>query len=607
MRGVLILPVLACWLLAGPANAPAADPQPYIVTLQPTGIKAVDQVLRDSSTLISLKDKVPVGGFALVQRARQDADRFQTVLHSYGYYKSGVDITIAGHPLSDPALPDLITGLAAQPPVSVTAKFTFGPQFHLGRVSIDGSVPADAAAKLGLNPGAPAIAADVLAAQERLLGAIRDDGHPLAQVELEPATLHLSDNLVDVVFKAETGPVANFGPIQITGLQNMHEDFVRQRLLIHQGEKFSPAALDDARQDLMSLGVFGVVRMEPADHLDAEGNLPITVQVTERKLHAVNFGAGYSTDLGLNFTAGWQDRNLFGNAEQLNLTASTNFGGTAVTKPGYNFGAQFIKPDFPSRNEQIEIDLNAIKQSLQAYDQTATTQQILLSRRFPPHWNASIGLSGEQEQITQEGVSTHYNLVGVPVTVRYDSTNSLLDPTSGLRVSLNLTPTEAFSGQDHTFFIMQLSGSTYLNLSGDGRSVLAMRGVVGKIASAGVFSVPPDQRFYAGGSATVRGYRFQSVGPKFPDGTPLGGTEITAGSIEFRQRILGNYGMAAFVDAGQVSAADSPLSDRLRVGAGVGFRYYTSIGPIRLDVAVPLTKESGGDSFELYIGLGQAF
>jgi len=159
--------------------------------------------------------------------------------------------------------------------------------------------------------------------------------------------------------------------------------------------------------------------------------------------------------------------------------------------------------------------------------------------------------------------------------------------------------------------LMQLSGSTYLNMSSlwnnPGRSVIALRGLIGTAAGATQFELPPDQRFYAGGSATVRGYKYQSIGPQFPDGNPEGGTSIVAGTVELRQRILSDYGFAAFVDGGQVSASSSPFVGDLKFGAGIGARYYTSFGPIRLDVAVPLTKIRNGGSFEIYLGIGQAF
>ena len=164
-----------------------------------------------------------------------------------------------------------------------------------------------------------------------------------------------------------------------------------------------------------------------------------------------------------------------------------------------------------------------------------------------------------------------------------------------------------------------MSGTTYfdlhnLHLNEDpGRSILAVRALAGLAAGAGELSLPPDQRFYAGGSGTIRGYRYQSVGPLFPDGNPIGGTAIIAGSAELRQRIGTNWGAAVFVDAGNASRNLNPLNGALRFGTGAGVRYYTPIGPLRVDIAIPLNKRPntatsrGDDAFEIYIGLGQAF
>ena len=146
--------------------------------------------------------------------------------------------------------------------------------------------------------------------------------------------------------------------------------------------------------------------------------------------------------------------------------------------------------------------------------------------------------------------------------------------------------------------ILQASGSTYIDmpwLGGDpGRSVLALRGLVGDAEGASQFELPPDKRFYAGGSATVRGYKYQSVGPRFPDNKPQGGTSVAAATVEFRQRILDSFGMAVFADAGQVTASGSPFAGNWAIGAGVGARYYTPVGPIRVDVAIPLEQAAGG-------------
>lgn len=585
----------------------AADPQPYTVTLKPTGDDALDAALKGSSTLISLQKSAPVAGFALTERARQDVGRFETALHSFGYYKATIATTIAGHKLDDPALPTFIDNASANPPLEVAIAFDLGPRFKLGTVTISTTVPPDIPPHLQIKPGDPAMAADVLAAQGRLLAALEADGYPLAKVPTPVAILHPDQDLLDVDFQPVTGPQANIGPVSINGLKDMHEAFVRKRLLLHQGEKFNPETIEKARLDLSSIGVFSVVRAVPASALDPNGQLPISFDLTERPLHAVDLGVAYSTDLGIDLTTAWHDRNLFGNAEQLNITGSINLGGDAVTKPGYALGAQFLKPDYLARDQTLELDLNAIKQSLQAYDQTALMEKIALNRKLSPHWTASIGLSAEQESIEQEGVTRTYNLIGIPASLKYDSTTSLFDPTHGIRATFSITPTESLGTPSTTFFITQISGSTYFDIFGNGRSVLALRGLVGEVSGAGVFGLPPDQRFYAGGSATVRGYRYQTLGPQFKDGTPMGGTAISTGTVEWRQRILKNYGIVGFMDMGQVSANGAPFTSNWHAGAGIGARYYTSIGPIRLDVAVPLNKLPGGDSLELYIGIGQAF
>ncbi len=137
--------------------------------------------------------------------------------------------------------------------------------------------------------------------------------------------------------------------------------------------------------------------------------------------------------------------------------------------------------------------------------------------------------------------------------------------------------------------------------------MIALRALVGSVQGASTFELPPEQRFYAGGSATIRGYAYQSVGPQFADGNPEGGTAIDAGTIEYRQRFGGSFGTALFVDAGQVNSSPSPFEGSLKVGVGVGLRYYTAIGPIRVDFAVPLVKEANSGNFQIYIGIGQAF
>ena len=585
----------------------AADPQPYAVELKPTGDAELDGAVKDSSALVALGDKAAVGGFALVQRARDDAARFEEAARAFGYYNARVVITVGGQALDTPTLVDTIDNAPAAPPLPVTVAIDLGPPFRLGNVSVKGRLPEGFNPTLGLNKGQTARAADVVAAQELLVTGLREASYPFATVTLLPAVLHRDRLELDVSFQVATGPNSVLGPIRFNGLRAVSEAFMRRRLLLRPGMPFSPTKIEAARQDLLTLGVFSSVRVVAAEAAGAEGNVPLDIDVEERKPRAVDLGAAWSTDLGANLNLGWHHRNLFGGAEQLNLTAAAQLGGDATTKPGGQIGAQFIKPDFVRRDQSLEINLSAVKQSLVAYDQRALIERVSITRKLSPEWSIRAGVLGEQEGITQESVGRTYNLVGLPLSVKYDSTKNLLDPVSGMRGTVSVTPVASLGSPGGLYFITQISGSKYFDFGSEGRSVLALRALVGQVTGSGVFGMPPDQRLYAGGTGTVRGYRYQSIGPRFADGKPTGGTAVSAATVEIRQRFLEHWGAAAFVDIGQASGNGTPFSANWHAGAGAGVRYFTPIGPIRLDIAVPLHRQPGGDTLEVYIGIGQAF
>jgi translocation and assembly module TamA len=606
--------VIAAIILTSQARA--ADPLPYTVTIAPTGNPTLDHALTGSAQLVALRTRAPAGPFAIVSRARQDIPRLQTALDSFGFYAARITITIAGHTLDDPALPTTLAAAPAKPATPIAIRIDKGPEFHLRHVALTGAVPAQARAAFTLRPGQPAIAATILGAGGAVLTALREDGYAFAQVAPPDAVLIPSQSALDVTFHATPGPRVDLGPITLAHLGRVHPAFIRRRLLIHQGQLYQPSKIEAARQDLLGIGVFAGVTVRAAPAPNPAGQLPITLDFAPRKRYAVTFNIAYSTDLGGSAGVSWTDRDLFGNAEQLKLAAAlTGAGGTSVTGLGYDVTAALIKPDFLRRDQQIEFDLAAIKQDLVAYTQTAFTAGTTITRKLSRDWSLSAGLTAEQEQIIQEGTTRDYTLVALPLTAKFDSTgltNPLNDPLHGMRATIGLSPTESLGTPDATFVILQAAASTYfdfarLGWTRPGSSVLAVRGLVGSAQGAGQFDLPPDQRFYGGGSATIRGFKYQGVGPQFADGNPEGGAAIDAASIEFRQRVWGPIGAAVFLDAGQVNAASAPFEGTLREGIGAGIRYYTAIGPIRVDFAVPVNEPPHGDSFELYLGLGQAF
>jgi translocation and assembly module TamA len=623
--------LLLCVLFACSA-ARAADPQAYKVELAPVGNDDIDQTLKATSDLISLRTSAPVSPFGLIARARSDSDRLKTALESFGYYESQVVVHINGKLLTDPSLGDTLTALPKGSTAQVAVSFALGTLYHLRRIDIDteGEVPLDARETLGLKSGQPATASAVLAGGARLLSALQEQGYAFAQVDSPIAYEAADAPVLDLSFHVVAGRKVNIGEIHIEGLKRVHEALLRRRLLLHAGDVYKPSAVEAARRDLLALNVFAQVSVQIGKEADESGGVPITFKIVERLRHAIALSAAYSSDLGGSGGATWTDRNVFGNAEQLTFAASViNLGGSDTTGTGYDTSVKYLIPEFLHRDQSLQFAVTAIKQQLQAYDQTAKTASVTLSRKLSSVWSVSAGVSTTVETIIQDtSVATvngqivpvpqtfNYTLLALPSSINYDSTNlptPLEDPRHGFRGSLSVTPTLAIGHPNATFLITQFKVATYFDLNNllpiaPGRSVLAARALAGIAEGAGELSLPPDQRFYAGGTSTIRGYGYQLVGPVFPQtDIPVGGTAIMAGGLEFRQRFYSSWGAVAFVDAGQVSASLKPLHSDVRVGAGAGMRYYTPIGPIRFDIAVPVSRRPGEDSFEVYIGLGQAF
>ncbi len=627
---------MRCWrslgVAAALAAAPAvpahgADPQPYTVKLARTGDGAIDAALAASATLLTLRKSAPAGPFALVGRARNDTATLETVLGGFGYYAATVTVTIDGTPIADPALPDHLAELPATSSAAVDIAVDRGPLFHLRRVTIEGALDPAARAAFDLHPGDPAVASRVLSAGAAMQGALQESGYAFAVVNPPTAYEDPAARVIDVVYKVAEGPRVDLGPITLAGLRSVHASYIARRLEVHQGQLYQGSKLEAARQDLASTGVFTTVQATTAKQPNAAGEVPVTFTFVEAPPRTVAFTASYSTDLGGAAGVTWTHHNFFGNAEQLELAAlATGLGGTATQGLGYDVYAQLTKPDLWTLGQTGHIRVEALKQNLDTYDETAELVDAGLSRKLGRRWTVSGDIRGEEEQVLQEGVTRDYTLLQLPLNANFDSTglaNPLDDPTHGVRVGLGVTPSESLGSGgdiapdgtragDSFFTILQASASTYfdfhhLGLAKPGKSVLAVRGIVASVQGASTFELPPDQRLYAGGSNTIRGYKYEQVAPLFPDHNPIGGTALDAIQVEFRQRIVGNIGAALFADAGQVATSSAPFHGPLRIGVGVGLRYYTSIGPIRLDVGLPVDKIPGDDSFELYIGLGEAF
>ncbi len=608
--------ILICAALTVGATAHAADPLPYRLAVSSTGDTSIDAALEQSSLLARLREEAPVGPFALVARAESDKTRFDTVLRSFGHYDAGIRVRIAGRGTDDPDLLPLLDARPASPPVDVEVSVDPGPLYRLRVVRLEGPVPEDVRAAFNLTSGEPARASTVLAAREAVLYALREDGFPLARVPPPDALVDHDTRTMDVVFRAEPGPRLALGEIRVIGLERLRESAALRRLGLTPGQPFSPSRLEAARRDLLAGGVLAWARLTPGTEPDAHGRLPLTLEVAERPPRVIRLAGAFSSDEGVTLSSSWAHRNVFGGGERLTLRADA--GRIAEADPNalsYLASGTLRLPDLWVRDLDLRLDLGAVNEHLEAYDREAVTAGVVLERRFSERLSAGAGLAYERARVAQDGPARDYQLLSLPLTLGFDTTNDALDPRRGLRVAAQVTPAQVLEGDAPGFFLGRVAGSAFLDLGrragGDprwtGRRVLAGRLALGSIVGAAAEDVPPDWRFYAGGGGSVRGYAFQSIGPQTAFGSPAGGDGLLEAGLELRQRFGGNWGAVAFVDAGAVSENGIPGTAALSVGVGIGLRYFTPIGPVRVDIATPLDRDTGDSPVQLYIGIGQAF
>lgn len=596
-------------------TAPETAVLPYHVDIRPTGDGALDSALAAISRLVQLQDQAPTSAAGILSRAEADRDRLPEALQSQGYWGGTVRIEIAGLPLGSPDLLDRLEATTERPvPVAIIADP--GPQYHVESVTVraetpegDAAVAAAAAEPFGLAVGDPALAAPVLAAERTLIDRLLNSGHPLATVVHRETVVFHDRRAMEVAWILAPGPVATFAPPDVEGTVRVDPRFLRRyvsRLIA--GETYSPEKLERARKDVMALGAFDAVRVRAADRLNEMGQLPTTFTVAERARRAVGFTAAYETNYGPAASVYWEHRNLFGHAERLRLEGEVARIGTGggLSRMTYRTNASLRMPGLFERVTLI-ASIGALRERLEAYDRDAVTGSLIFERQLSEQLTLRAGPTFDFGQIGPPGGKlTPYQVVGITFGGRYDGTDSLLDPSKGWRVTGSVTPSWSIRAAA-PFAPLRLTTSTYWDVFGDRRTIIAARGTVGSLLGAAQADVPRHLRFYAGGGGSVRGYDYQSIGPRDERGKPAGGASLVEASLELRQRVYGNFGGVVFVDAGSVGTTSAPDFSTLRVGVGVGLRYYTAIGPIRADVALPLMKQTGSSGYGLYVGIGQAF
>jgi translocation and assembly module TamA len=399
--------------------------------------------------------------------------------------------------------------------------------------------------------------------------------------------------------------LSRFGPVTFEGLATVDEDFVIARLDWKEGELITPARLAAARASLRETGLFSTVQVALGDVPDADGRLPVTIDVTERKHRSIGLGARYRTDEGPGGNVSWEHRNFFGAGERV----AVELDGSLYT--GASLIGSFRKPDFGRRNQSLLSDVKLAYEDTDAFKSKSGRARIGLERQLGQGMTVAAGvafLGQEVEDKAADGDAETFGLLSLPARFDWDRSDDRLDPSSGGRLRVENEPFVDVIGNGLVFNKARVDYSHYVEVLSEPQVVLAGRTAVGSIVGEPRSDIPANLRFYAGGGGSVRGFGYQLAGELADDDKPIGGRSLLELGGEVRVRITESIGVVAFVDAGTVYSSTTPdFSETLRVGAGPGLRYFSPIGPLRLDVGFPLNPRNSDDTWQLYISIGQAF
>lgn len=609
-----------------------ADPVPYKVEIRvEDGPDFLAGKMKDLSQLEQLRKEPPDSMLALERRARQDQETAVKLLHSQCFYDGRAEIH-----MEDSAKPVVVI-LTLIPGTQFTvgeAKVNYipppdVPEYFKNRVRVTGfwglekeHLPAPQFPDQipGVELGKPIVADEMLAAVEKIPESLHKTGYPLAKITDSLYTLRKTAHKLDANITIDPGPPALMGNVIFEGDKNVSEAYLRELLPWTPGkEVWDSALLEDYGNTLRSLGIFSSVEIHPQEAelaADESGDnqgaavVPAMVKLVEGPPRTVSASARYDSDTGFGVEGTWEHRNLFGSGEKLMLDLP-------ISQQETGLKAHFEKPAFPDKDTRLLLDAAALYENTDAYQQKSLKAQGGFQRRLARQWYGSLQIYAEGGSLKDnEHDEKPYAVLSPRGHLKYDGRNNRLNPTSGTEMDLHLKPFKGYYEEEFGAFAGTLALTGYYSPLGrkpdgkiDDTLVLAGRVEAGAMpGSTSLRSIPASLRYFTGGAGSVRGYTYQSIGPRDSEGDPLGGRSFKVVNLETRIKVAENVGIVPFLDGGMVYKEEWPdLFGETDWGLGLGLRYYTPIGPVRFDVATPLNPIDGDPLVQFYISIGQSF
>ncbi|WP_017669389.1 BamA/TamA family outer membrane protein [Sandarakinorhabdus sp. AAP62] len=543
----------------------------------------------------------------LGRRIAEDRDLADLLLRSIGHYGGQARISI------EPA--------QAGRPSIVRVRATPGPIYNFREISITapiGALGPDPARIVGrllpIRVGDAVEAARVQSAQDGLPIRLADAGYPFARIAPPDITIDHASRDATLVQSVDLGRRGVFGAIRIDdGVKGMDEKHVGLLARFKPGDRYSNAGREDLRRALVQTGLFGAVAIKPGEgEVREDGTQTVDLEISSEAapMRTIALAGGFSTGQGVRAEGSWTHRNLF--------PPEGAFTARAVAAEREQVAqVELRKRNFGQRDRQLLVTGGFTASQQFAFAAETLGISAALAREsnilWQKDWTWSIGaqalITSQRDRSVRGDPRRTFTVLALPASITWDRSDDLLNPSRGFRLTTRLSPEFTLRNQSNFNYLKAQFEATAYKPFGDSL-VLAGRFHLGSIVGANRGVIAPDRRFYAGGGGSVRGYVFQGVGPRNEDNVPTGGNSLTELAVEARYRFqaLGqDLGIVAFVDAGEVSSGTTPAFDRLSLGAGIGARFYTGFGPVRVDIATPVNPQQGDPRLVFYVSIGQAF
>lgn len=550
----------------------------------------------DQLSTLNANDGKPANAAQLDRRAREDAALLNSLLRAEGYYDASVTTRVEA---------------GAKPLVVIEA--VPGTLYRFKGVTIDGIAAAGdkapgLASAFGVKADDPVNSDAIVAGDAKLTTQIGREGFPFATVGDPAIVVDHATRTATLDLTVQPGGARRFGQVvALPGNRVFDAHHVQEIARFTPGQPYDAAKIDDLRRALIQTSLVSAVTVKPVQGTTSD-IVDIAVKLDPAPPHTVAGELGYGTGEGARAELSWTHRNLFPPEGALTLRS--------VLGTREQLGSVvFRRSNFRARDRVLTAQVSAAHTNRDAYDARTFTLSAGLEKQtnifFQKTWTWSLGgelvASDERDVLLSTGLPRRrtFFIGALPTSLNYDGSDDLLNPTRGFRLGGRLSPEVSLQGSVFGYARTQVDASVYRTVH-DG-VVLAARTRLGTIAGAPRDQVAPSRRFYAGGGASVRGYGYQAIGPRDSNNDPIGGRSLTEFAVEARVKAFGNFGVVPFFDAGNIYTSALPKFTGLQYGAGLGVRYYSNFGPIRLDVGTPLNPRSGDSRVAVYVSLGQAF